>query len=393
MTKILGLILELNPFHNGHLYFINKIKEKVKPACTIAVLSGNYTMRGDLSVIDKFTKTSLLLTAGIDIVLELPFVSAVNSADYFAGNAVNTLGELAITDIGFGVETDDAHKLNWMKDIIDNPEFNLLLHQHLKKGLSYPAGCLQALKHFTNDHDIIESFTLPNNTLAIQYLRALKQTGKPIKTTLIKRIANNYYDETITGKLASATALRKLLRKNENISSYVPAFCQNVSYINPEKAEKNLLYLLKYNFIHRDNNYFQNILGINEGIENRFAAFLDQATDYQQFIKRMQTKRYTANKIKRLILHIILNTDKTYENTFRHYVRMLGAGPKGLSYIRSMPKTIKNNIITTLKHHDDIMVTTEYRASRLYDLITDKSLAVNEFKIPIIGGKNEYETY
>src|SRR5690554_6257176 len=177
MTKILGLILELNPFHNGHLYFINKIKEKVKPDCTIAVLSGNYTMRGDLSVIDKFTKTSLLLTAGIDIVLELPFVSAVNSADYFAGNAVNTLGELAITDIGFGVETDDAHKLNWMKDIIDNPEFSLLLHQYLKKGLSYPAGCLQALKHFTNDHDIIESFTLPNNTLAIPSLRALKQTG------------------------------------------------------------------------------------------------------------------------------------------------------------------------------------------------------------------------
>src|SRR5690554_879840 len=137
MRKILGLILELNPFHNGHAYFLKEASARAAPDLTVAVVSGNYTMRGDLSVIDKFAKTKLLLKAGVDIILELPFVSAVNSADYFAANAIAILNEMAITDIAFGVELDDLARLTRMKKIIDDPGFDREVRAHLAKGLSY----------------------------------------------------------------------------------------------------------------------------------------------------------------------------------------------------------------------------------------------------------------
>jgi len=391
MCKVLGLILELNPFHNGHHYFLRETKAKLNPDLTIAVISGNYTMRGDISVLDKFTKTSLLLVSGIDIVLELPFISTVNSADYFAANAVNILNEFGVTDLGFGVELDNFNQLNQMKTIIDNPKFDHMVRHYLNKGHSYPASCFQALKQLNNNQEIIENFTLPNNTLANQYLRSIERLQRKINITLIKRIDSNYFDEKTTGKISSATAIRGLLRDNKDITAYIPDFCREAPLVDLNKAENNLLLLLKYRFIQEKSEYFQNIFGISEGIENRFAAFLENETCYQKFIKNIQTKRYTANKIKRLILHVLLDTDKKYEETCQYYLRLLGSNQKGLAYIRNLPKTIKDKIITSFKNRTDEISTTELRASRLYDLITGKTSADNEFKIPIIGGKHEYE--
>ena len=119
----MGLVLELNPFHNGHYYFLKEAKKRINPELTVAVISGNYTMRGDVSVLDKFTKTRLALAAGIDLVFELPFLSAINSADYFGYNAVKILTDLKITDLAFGVELDNPEKLFRMRELIDQGSF------------------------------------------------------------------------------------------------------------------------------------------------------------------------------------------------------------------------------------------------------------------------------
>ena len=382
MKQILGLILELNPFHNGHYYFINKAKEKTNPDCTIAVVSGNFTMRGDISVIDKSTKASLLLAAGIDIVLELPFISTVNSADYFAGNAINILHSFQINNLCFGVELENINKLLQMKDIINNEEFDAQVRSFINKGHSYSASYYQALKLFTNDQEIIDNFTLPNNTLAIQYLRYSEQVKNDIIITLIKRIDNNYYDKLPTGVISSATSLRELLRKKKDIHEYLPDFCNNIDFFNLEQAEDNLLFLLKYRFLNKHG--FENILGVNEGIENRIATFINITNNYHAFIKMIQTKRYPINKIKRLILHILLDSNKKYEMSFNHYLRLLAASKKGLNYINKLPKETKNRIITSFKNTTNEIALTELKASYLYDIVTKQDLLQNEFKFPII---------
>jgi len=392
MNKVLGLVLELNPFHNGHLYFINEAKQKVNPDITIAVISSNFTMRGDISVIDKFTKTRLALEAGIDIVLELPFLSAINSADYFGYNAMKILTDFNITDLSFGVELDDYSKLIKMKNVINSEGFQEKIKEYLNKGMSYSTSSFKALSFLTNDKEIIDNFTLPNNTLGIQYLRSLEQLDKEVKITLIKRISNNYYDNETTGSISSATSIRNLLEKNQDVSTLIPDFKTKINYIDSNIAYQKILEILKYQFIIHENEYFQNVLGVSEGIENRIDSFLTTSNTYLELIKNIQTKRYSINKIKRLILHIILNTDKKYESTYNSYLRLLGASDLGLNYINQLPKDIKSEIITSFKNKlDNDLVLKELQATKLYGLLTnDLNLYLEEFKIPILGGKNEY---
>jgi predicted nucleotidyltransferase len=388
MRKILGLILELNPLHNGHYHFIREATAKTTPDCVVAVVSGNYTMRGDLSVIDKHTKTALALKAGIDVVLELPFMAAVNSADYFAMNTVATLNALAVTDIAFGVELDDLDRLRRMKDLIDDPKFDEKVRQHLDKGLSYPTSCYRALRELTADQKIIEHFTLPNNTLAVQYLRSIERTGRVIAVTPIRRVGNNYYDAEATGPLASATAIRNLIRNGADVSSYLPAFCRDSNFIDLATAERNIMLLLKYRFLRDGAAAMRAVLGVTEGIENRFAEMLAREDDYQTFVAKMKTKRYTESKIKRLIMHMLLGTDKKYEEANLYYLRLLGASQKGLAFVRSLPEDVKARIITSFKNATDEIAVTELKASRLYDLLTDATTAEKEFKIPIIGERS-----
>ena len=386
--KVLGLVLELNPLHNGHQYFIDQAKQKVNPDLTVAVISTNFTMRGDISVIDKFTKTKLALASGIDVVLELPFLSAVNSADYFGYNALKILTDFGITDLAFGVEIADYEKLTKMKTIIDSDSFNEQIKKHLSLGLSYSTSAFKALSSQITDQEIINNFTLPNNTLGIQYLRAIDTLKKDIKVTLIKRIDNNFFDQQLTGSISSATAIRKHLEANDDISAYVPNHQLKVNYIKSRDAEEHLLTILKHQYTIHHPSYFQNILGVSEGIENRIANFIFQANSYQELIYNIQTKRYPINKIKRLLLHIILNTNKDYEGKHLNYLRLLGANDNGLSYLNQLPKEIKNIVITSFKKNDNDLVLKELQATKLYGIITKQNdLYLEEFKIPILGGK------
>lgn len=388
----MGLVLELNPFHNGHYYFLKEAKKRINPELTVAVISGNYTMRGDVSVLDKFTKTRLALAAGIDLVFELPFLSAINSADYFGYNAVKILTDLKITDLAFGVELDNPEKLFRMRELIDQGSFQTEIRNELSKGLSYPTAAYKALQKLTADPEIIANFTLPNNTLAIQYLRALSELNKNVNVELIKRIGNNYYDTKLTGKISSATALRELLRKGEAIAAYVPDLGLNPEYLDQDKAEERALILLKYLFALMDSEEFQNIWGINEGIEKRIAGFIGKAFDYQSLVSNIQTKRYPQNKIKRLLLHILNNTKKEYEGSRLTYLRMLGSNQKGLDYINKLPRRIKSQIITSFKNQEgNPLVASELSATQIYGILAGKpELTMEEYKIPIIiGGNND----
>lgn len=390
MKKVLGLILELNPFHNGHIFFIQEAKKQVNPDITIAVVTTNFSMRGDIQVIDKFQKTKMLLQKEIDIVLELPFLGSVASADYFAYNSVKTLIDMKITDLAFGAETTNLDELNLFKKIIKSDEYNSLIKENMDKGFSYGTSSVKAIQAITGDIKKAEMFSLPNNTLAIQYLNALDILNKDIKVTLIKRIANNYYDEEINSSIASATSLRNALAKNENIDNFVPNDFKNVSYIDIIKSQDNLYKLLQYKILTTPKDELTHILGINEGIENRLLNFINQ-NDYSSFIENVETKRYTKSFIKRLILHLLLNVDKTHSPQYYNYLRVLGMNSLGKSFISKLDKDTKKSIITTFKNHEENkIVKYELLATKLYGIITNKKdFYLEEYKIPIILGEEK----
>lgn len=375
MKKILGLILELNPLHNGHKYFIKKAIEDTNPDLVVACISTNFTMRGEISIIDKFTKVKLLLDMGIDLVLELPFMGAVCSADYFAYNSCKILSDVNVTDIAFGVEIDDFNKLYTLNTLTQSEEFTKHLKSYLDKGNSYSSSCNKALFELTDDKTLIENYSLPNNTLALQYLKSINSINPKINVHPIKRINNNYYDELVTGDISSATSIRELLKKETSVSDYVP---YTYDFININDSYKNLFNLLKYQDILSDLDYF----GAKEGINMRISKILNSVNTYDDLIKNSQTKRYTSNYIKRLILHIVMNTEKD-ESSKITYLRVLGFSSKGKKHIKSLSKDIKNSIVTSFKNTNNKECLRELKATRIYELITNKTdLVKQEFLIP-----------
>lgn len=383
--KVLGLVLELNPFHNGHEYFINEAKKQINPDITIAVISSSFAMRGEAMVMDKWEKAKICLQYGIDIVLELPFLGAVNSADYFCYNAIKILTDFNITDLAFGVELNNPFKLMQMKEITKNKEFDALVKKYIDEGNSYSGSNLKALKEVTNDPEIIANFSLPNNTLGIGYLNALDALGKKVNVTFIKRIANNYYDEEITdSKINSATSLRNLLVKGESIQNYIPY--NNYQYHNPKTINDTMFTLLRYIFNTTPIDKLKNIYGMSEGIENRILSFINTANSYDELVELVKTKRYPKNRIRRLFLYTLLNIDKELENKYHNYLRILSMNIKGKNYLKKLDKNIKEKIITSFKNQDNYIVDIELRASKLYGLlINDINIYLKEFNVPYIG--------
>lgn len=381
--KVLGLILELNPFHNGHLYFIEKAKELVKPDVTVAVISTNFSMRGDIHTTDKFTKTKLLLKNNVDVVLELPFLGAVASADYFSYNAVKTLVDFNITDLAFGAEASSLEELNELRLINKNPEYDELVKDFLDQGFSYSTSTVKAISMMTNDPNKALEFSLPNNTLGIQYLNALEILKSNVNVHIVKRIDNNYYDTIANKKIASATSIRELLYKNKDVDSFIPENCKT-NYIDLKKAEDNLYKIFQFALISSQNEITK-YLGVNEGIENRLLSFINEK-DFSSFIKKVETKRYTRSYIKRLILHIVLKVNKDFVPQYHHHLRILGMNTNGKKFVSTFKKGKKSLIITTYKNKEGYNIKYELLASRLYSIITEQNgLYLNEFKIPIIG--------
>ena len=192
MNNVLAIIGEYNPFHNGHLYHLDKSKEKSKADFTIAVLSGNFVQRGSPAILDKWTRAKIALLNGVDLVIELPCIYSISSAENFAMGSIKILNSLKIVDsISFGTETDDITILENFADILtDEPaEYKSILSHELSKGISYPKARENALLIYLNDiRKYANILSSPNNILAIEYLKAMNITNSEIVPYSIKRV-------------------------------------------------------------------------------------------------------------------------------------------------------------------------------------------------------------
>ncbi len=219
MNKVLGIIAEYNPFHNGHLYHLAESKKAINANYTVAIMSGNFVQRGDTSLINKWSKAEMALKNGIDLVIELPLIYSISSAENFARGSIKLLNSLNIVDyLSFGSELCDVTILNEFARVLytEPKEYVSILNHELGKGFSYPKARENALLIYLNDiRKYANILSSPNNILAIEYLKALKEENSPIIPISIRRNKVDYNDTQIVDGFASATAIRKIALTND----------------------------------------------------------------------------------------------------------------------------------------------------------------------------------
>ena len=377
--KRIGIICEYNPFHNGHLYHINKIKEMFPDSIIILVMSGNFTERGDASIINKWDKTDIALTYGVNLVVELPFVFATQSADTFARASIEILKHLNVDAIVFGSETNDIKKLKLMAEAqINNKEYDKLVQKYLNDGINYPTALSKALFDITG-----KKIDKPNDILGISYIREIIKQKANIEPICIKR-NNDYNSIELNDSITSASSIRYALEQGDNVDTYIP---EKTKFYLQKDLHFNSKYfsLLKYTIlIHLDKlDTFQTV---DEGIENRIKKYIVKAVSLDDLILKVKTKRYTYNKLSRMFTHILCNFTKDEAKKFKsiEYIRILGFDIKGKEYLNQIKKDISIPLITNFSSIKSDMLDLEHRVTAVYASILDE-----QDKIKII--ESEYK--
>lgn len=375
--QIIGIIGEYNPIHLGHIYQINKIKKKYPNSLIILITNTSFTERGDVSILNKWDKTKISLENNIDLVVELPFPYATQSADIFANGALKILNYLKINILVFGSESNEIDKLsNIAKTQLTNKKYQEKVKDYLKTGINYPTALSKAIK------DIL-GYTIsePNDLLGISYIKEIIKNNYPIIPITIKRIGSYYETETTTN-IASASLIRKKIQENQSISQYIPNNTEKYLYKN--LTLENYFPYLKYKIISEDDlSIYQTV---DEGIENRLKKEILNTNSWQELIEKVKTKRYTYNKINRMLVHILTSFTKEESKKIKiDYIKILGFNTSGRNYLNQLKKEIKIPIITSYQKNFSQTLDLEHRASSIYYLPINQKFILNEYnKKPII---------
>lgn len=380
--KIIGIIAEYNPLHQGHLYQIKEIKKIYPNSLIILITNTCFTQRGDVSIINKWNKTKLSLENNIDLVIELPFPYATQSADIFAKGAIEILNHLKINILAFGSECNDLEKLSQVAHTqLNNSLYDKKVKEYLKKGVNYPTALSSALKDLLG-----YTITEPNDLLGISYLKEIIKNNYPITPLIIKRIGS-YHSTKTTNNIASASLIRNYLKEGLDITPYIPKNTKDYIYTNLT-LNKYFPYL-KYKILtENDLSIYQTI---EEGIENKIKKEINNATSWNELVLKIKSKRYTYNKINRMLIHILTSFTKEEAKQIKiDYIRILGFNPKGQLYLNKIKKEISIPLITNYKKNTSKALSIEYRALSIYYLPLNPNLILTEYqKKPIILNSEE----
>ena len=395
--KIVGLIAEYNPFHNGHQYHIEKAKEITGADAVIVVMSGNFVQRGAPAIMPKHLRAEMAIKAGASLVLELPVCYATGTAEQFAYGAVSILNSLGCIDaICFGSECGDINILSDLAKILcaEPHEYRESLQMFLRNGLSFPLARQKAIETICSNSSIAHLLERPNNILGIEYIKALYRLNSKIKPYTIQRVSSQYHDMDLQEEFSSATALRQVIGENSihGLVGQIPN--DNISLFQNNYQKRYPIFtndfslLLKYRLLNETKSSLTLYADVSEELANRIYKQLNNFVSYEQFCELLKTKEVTYSRVSRALLHILLGIKKS-DYTDIQYARVLGFR-KGdsdvLTVIKNasaIPLLTKLTAIKDLSDSAVHMLNQDIYASNLYEsVVTDK------FKTPYI---NEYE--
>jgi len=424
LMKIVGLITEYNPFHNGHLHHIQEAKRITGADAAIVVMSGDYVQRGVPAIMPKRLRAEMALKCGASAVFELPVCYAAGSAEYFATGAVSLLDSLGVIDsLCFGSECNDLDALNRIADILltEPVRYSRLLKKYLKDGLSYPAARMHAVSEYSGTPDHAAVLSDPNNILGIEYLKALKKLNSPIVPFTIKRAGAHYHDRELSAdNLSSASAIRSLLAysgaalstdrsggtfENSSFSSIlseledqVPSCClellKDYHRVSYPVYQNDFSLILKYKLLNKHPQDLIRYMDVSEELANRICSQLDNYFNYKQFCDLIKTRETTQTRINRALLHIMLGIKKEDVSEYmtgglHYYVRLLGCRKDSEKLLARIAKKSTLPLLIRLAESGSLprtgkkMLRNDILASNLYtSVVTDKYKTAyqNEYK-------------
>ena len=439
--KAVGLVTEYNPFHNGHLYHLNKAMELTGVDISVAVMSGDFVQRGEPAVLDKYTRASMALNSGVNLVVELPVNYAVSSAESFAAGALKVLDYIKADSIAFGSESGDIERLSKLAHILCDNEDALYkeISKYTANGISYAAARQKAVEKLT-DKDTGAMLTSSNNILAVEYLKAIIKNNYAIKPYTIQRQGDSYNDTDIRSEYASATALRENLKngmdkwldsdcvagdtmdiitednndKNNdiindniiNVSEYIPAkagliLSSNTNYIYPDDITEALftrLLDILFASSYDKNVFIKNVMrypDVSKEIAGRlYKSAMDMITravpqgsgskcdgvfSFVSLCEHIKTKEVPLSRIKRVLVRITLGLDKKHmqKYTDEPYIRVLGFDKKGQEYLSYIRKIVEVPLITKTADYKEMLLD-DIHAANIYNMIVAGKYGIKE---------------
>lgn len=359
--RVVGIVAEYNPLHNGHIYHMEEAKRQAGASFCIVAMSGNFVQRGEPACTDKYTRAEWAVRAGVDMVVEIPSALAVASAERFAEGAVKTLAATGVvTDLAFGVETDDLNALYHIADLLDREpaNFRVILTYHLKQGKSYPRAQYDTLQDLGIPSNELALLEQPNNILAVEYLKSIRRFAPEIRPLPIRRVGNQYRDTQLSGTLSSATAIRKALSEGDDaVYDCLPLYVSGAARFDSQFPvtldcfSQMILYRL------RSMPYYdlEALPDVTEGFEQVLARAVLETTDVNTLLAEMKTKRFTMARCKRILISALLGVtadlpDKLRQDPKNLYLRILAMTRIGRGLLSAMASSARVPVI--LRHAD-----------------------------------------
>lgn len=406
--KVVGLIAEYNPFHNGHAYHIKKAKEITGADKVLVVMSGNYVQRGAPAIMPKHLRAKCALEAGASVVLELPVAYAAGSAEYFASGAVSLLERTGCTDaLCFGSECGDSRLLKKTARIAaDEPtEYRMILREALRTGMSFPLARQTALKSCLKNDTLNQILEQPNNILGIEYLKALYKTNSSIKAYTVRRISSGYHDKELAEYYSSASAIRKVIASTDDLSglrNQMPSFC--IRYLETAYQNRYPVFtddfslLLKHRLLYENTDSLMRYMDVTEELAGRIMNHLNEFISFEQFVRKIKTKDMTYARISRCLMHILLQITaadmKEYEAAGGcQYAHLLGFRKDSTELLTQIKEHTQIPLLSRLTRTERLspvalkQLGQDIFASNLYEsIVTDKYQTpfINEYQQQII---------
>jgi predicted nucleotidyltransferase len=388
--KATGVVVEYNPFHNGHLHHLTETKKTAGADLVIACMSGHFLQRGEPALVSKWARTKMALAAGVDIVIELPYAFATQHAETFAKGSISLLREIGCESFCFGSEDGGISAFEETVHLIQSNHiaYNASVKSYMKAGLSYPSALSKAFKDLEGTGKLID-LGKPNNILGYHYIKARNTAAPELKAFTITRESAGYHDEHFASpSIASATSIRMNLFDPEQEESVINRYIPSATHEILEHYKKefggyhrweNYWPLLQYKIMSSSPSQLREIYEIEEGIENRIIESAKAALSFEDFMNRVKSKRYTWTRLQRMALHILTNTTKSEMNE-RHaapsYIRLLGMNQTGQEYLNKSKKSLNLPLVSKLSSADKNDILLDRKAADIYSL----GLSSNEAK-------------